>query len=450
MRTGKILPLTGLAFLLINCEGENMGVDSVSEGFNQILSTENLALEHFLNPFNTEYEPDVMEVFVPVIDGGTYEFPGGSRLEVPAFSFVDQFGERVNGEVKISVTEFNSFGAIIASGISMKYDSLGVAYDFQSAGMFHITGEQEGEPIYIAPDKSLTFYSATDIPDDTECYNFYTMNEDNEWEYQLTDKAIENPNYTSSVPLKKPKPTEKEDLIISVKLKTGNDDATSTLWKYDGFRKDTLSSDVYNSMDSYNTLVEPSDRHQLAFDLVLTDKSQTTYRIPVTPVLNGKDYEKALASFNEQMEEITKNQARIEKASQRQFVRPVQLTRFGLCNWDRIFSRYPEAKEAKVLSIEGAEDYVYTTSSFYFVSKPLNALIPLMVVDNTIHFHYDSKRSCHLLMIDQDFNVKVVDYERLSVAILQTPNSEKITITPIVVAEDVKSGEELDVVINSI
>lgn len=447
MSTGKILPLTGLAFLLFNCEGNNIGLDVGSEGFNQVLSVENLALEHFLNPFNSDYEPDVMEVFVPVADGGTYDFPGGSKLEVPAFSFVDQFGERVDGEVKISVTEFNTFGEVLASGISMKYDSLGTTHDFQSAGMFHITGEQEGEPIYIAPDKSLTFYSATDIPDDTDCYNFYTMNKDNEWEYKSTDKAIDNPNYTPSVPLKEPKPTDEEDLVISVKLRTDKADATSTLWKYDGFRKDTLSSEVYNSMDSYETLVEPSERHQLAYDLVLTDRNQDVYRIPVTPVLNGKDYDQALASFNAQMENITKNQKKIEKSKQRQFLRPVQLTRFGLCNWDRIFSRYPEFQ---YLTITDTEDDVYTSSSFYFVSKPLNALIPLMVVDNKVHFPYDSDRTCHLLMIDKDFNVKLVDYGSLSEAILKATHPNDITVQTKIIAQDVKSAKELDDAMNNI
>ncbi len=87
--------------------------------------------------------------------GGELAHTTNSKLKVPKSAFVNREGKEIVGEVEIRYREFHNQADIIASGIPMTYDSAGTRYTFESAGMFDIKGYQNGEPVFIAPNKTI-------------------------------------------------------------------------------------------------------------------------------------------------------------------------------------------------------------------------------------------------------------------------------------------------------
>lgn len=88
--------------------------------------------------------------------GGTITHNTGSKIKVPKNAFVDKAGKEIVGDVTIEYREFHDAGDIILSGIPMKYDSLNRNYNLESAGMFDIRGYQNGQEVYIKPEKKLS------------------------------------------------------------------------------------------------------------------------------------------------------------------------------------------------------------------------------------------------------------------------------------------------------
>lgn len=103
----------------------------------------------------------------------TISYPSGTKVFIPANSFVDKYNKPVTGPFAIHFREFRDQYDQLFSGIPMTYDSAGVTYQFESAGMFEIGGTKNGENIFIANGKEL----AIDIPstDLNNKFNFYYL-----------------------------------------------------------------------------------------------------------------------------------------------------------------------------------------------------------------------------------------------------------------------------------
>lgn len=92
---------------------------------------------------------------VNAASGGELAHHTSSKLKIPKNAFVNKNGQDIVGEVEIQYREFHDQADIIASGIPMTYDSAGTQYHFESAGMFDVKGYQNGEPIFIKPNKTI-------------------------------------------------------------------------------------------------------------------------------------------------------------------------------------------------------------------------------------------------------------------------------------------------------
>ncbi|MCB0430748.1 MAG: hypothetical protein H6585_14435 [Flavobacteriales bacterium] len=121
--------------------------------------------------------------------GGKFTHSTGTHVEVPAMSLVDSTGKSVTGDVEIRYREFHNPAEFFASGIPMTYDTLGEIHHFESAGMVEIRAFQNGQQVYLAPDKGI-HVELTSEYDGTQ-YNLYTLNEpDNTWKPIGKDKVI--------------------------------------------------------------------------------------------------------------------------------------------------------------------------------------------------------------------------------------------------------------------
>lgn len=89
------------------------------------------------------------------------EYHTGTIISIPANAFVDQDGKPVSGQVEIQYREMHDAVDFFLSGIPMTYDSAGVQYTFESAGMMEIQGYKDGKPVFVANDKSVNVQMAS-------------------------------------------------------------------------------------------------------------------------------------------------------------------------------------------------------------------------------------------------------------------------------------------------
>ena len=111
----------------------------------------------------------------------------GSQIEIPASIFRTESGTIVQGKVEIDYREFHSLAQILLSGIPMAYDSAGMKYDFESAGMFQITGKQQGHPIFIQTGKSLKVNMASNNADALRFNQYYYDTIQHNWQFLRKD-----------------------------------------------------------------------------------------------------------------------------------------------------------------------------------------------------------------------------------------------------------------------
>ena len=125
--------------------------------------------------------------------GGVFEHPSGSKLIVPEAAFSHQNGTTVEGEVTIKYREMHDFVDFFLSGIPMTYDSAGVQYTLESAGMIEIFAEQNGKRVNMAPGKSIDVELVSNVNVSPELnvppgYNIYKLDEEKKnWVYQNID-----------------------------------------------------------------------------------------------------------------------------------------------------------------------------------------------------------------------------------------------------------------------
>lgn len=116
----------------------------------------------------------------------------GTIITIPTGAFVDEDGNDVKGKVEIHYREFHDQIDILLSGIPMNYDSAGISYQLESAGMFEITATQDGKPVSLKPNKSLTVNMISHSSNVTD-YNIYNLDTvKQKWEYISENTAKNN------------------------------------------------------------------------------------------------------------------------------------------------------------------------------------------------------------------------------------------------------------------
>ncbi|HMI78448.1 MAG TPA: hypothetical protein VK484_06620, partial [Ferruginibacter sp.] len=86
----------------------------------------------------------------------------GTRLLVPAFAFVDQEGNNIQGEVKITVLEYYKYADIIAANLTTSSRGKQLI----TGGMVRITAEMNGRAVNLRTDKDIKLFMPTKNYDD--------------------------------------------------------------------------------------------------------------------------------------------------------------------------------------------------------------------------------------------------------------------------------------------
>ena len=121
--------------------------------------------------------------------GASLEYKTGSKIRIPKNAFADENGNILKGEVELRYREFHDAVDFFVSGIPMTYDSAGVKYQFESAGMVEVLAYQNGKQVNMAPKKAIDIEMASNYKG-TE-YNFYKLDTvANNWSCLGKDKVV--------------------------------------------------------------------------------------------------------------------------------------------------------------------------------------------------------------------------------------------------------------------
>lgn len=284
--------------------------------------------------------------------GGEFTHSTGSKLKVPKGAFVDEKGEAITGEVELRYREFTDPVEVFVSGIPMTYDSAGVRYHFQSAGMIEIQGFKDGKPVKIAAGKKVEIEMASKYDGD---FNFYELDTVvRNWVYRGKDrvKRKKEPmqkNYiaeatTTPEPVDVTTPTAIEAEKVSKEIEEVRKDIARIektkpqeprkadsqrpkfnievdpedfpeLALYEGMvfevgdeSKNAFSKEMY-SVEWDDAKLAEGSKKGINYRLTLT-KEKEQHILVVYPVLVGKNYEAALGEYNEKFQ---KYQAMLDK-----------------------------------------------------------------------------------------------------------------------------------------
>ena len=117
----------------------------------------------------------------------TLLYSTGSLITIPANSFVDSAGNKVEGIVELKYREFHNVGEIILAGIPMVFDSAENKYHFESAGMFEINAYQNQAPVFIDKNKDVEIKMVSLNDNKTDFNQYYLDPMSQKWSYTGED-----------------------------------------------------------------------------------------------------------------------------------------------------------------------------------------------------------------------------------------------------------------------
>lgn len=338
-----------------------VGVNSIYTGNYEQRMADYFDHSDFINPPLDQIQKTFASYNVDVNQGGVFQYPSGSKLIVPAAAFTDKAGNPVGGQVTIKYREMHDFVDFFMSGIPMTYDSAGVNYVLESAGMIEIFAEKDGKKVNMAPGKSINVELVSQVNVSPSInippgYNIYRLDEEKRnWVYQTIDKmeVIEDrmnqnlpnendPSYPAAKKLKEKLQTlqvneaneiaKLENSLPKPKLPAKPIKANPNDYVFDldfnDLKDPNASGDLaaaqgeleamykqYEKMLwrlSENAGVTPQQLQQgfsNVTDIKIHKLDNNTYElmlkkgddklsVKVNPVLSGSDYEKAMADFN--------------------------------------------------------------------------------------------------------------------------------------------------------
>lgn len=128
------------------------------------------------------HDPVFSGYSIPSDATSTIFTPEGFVIKIEANSVVDPNGNEVRGSFQLFFRDLSKMSELVMSGVPMSYDSGGVSSVFQTAGMFEIYAEQNGNPLSLKQGNTISVSFPT--LDSEEGYNLYYFNEnDGQWKY---------------------------------------------------------------------------------------------------------------------------------------------------------------------------------------------------------------------------------------------------------------------------
>jgi hypothetical protein len=319
----------------------------------------------FIKPAFNNIDLKDTSLTVDAEKGGIIQLQKGSYIDVPPNAFVDERGNPIKGTVDLKYREFRDPADFFVSGIPMEYDSGGVKYTFESAGMFELKGYQNDKKVYIKKGNPLTVNFASDYKDDR--YNIYKLDTAKKgWEYIAKDDISKKPketvaesNYNTEtfdeynkssivyvpksqdMPAKPQKAVEgKRHLKIAVEESEFPEiavykDVTFEIDPKDYDLKPSFGSIVWDDVKMQKN--ERSGFYQVTF---FKEKDSVTF--PAKPVFEGVAYDKAVKMYEDKLKEYN---AKLDSRKTKELNEQAQIeaaNKKAVQDWDKYQARIAE------------------------------------------------------------------------------------------------------------
>lgn len=299
---------------------------NISESTN-LVSTKTAS--RFIKPAFEDVDIPFKEFIINAEKGDTIFYESGTIILFPPNSFLDKNGKVISGDVKITYRELSDPIDFFMSGIPMDYDSNGVSYTFESAGMMEMYGYQNNETIFINPNAKPEINLTSKTTDNA--HNLYYLDTvQRKWigkgkdEISVIDGArnsvselIPDEDFTRTTnsnielpPLPKmpikPNKASGELPVFSIAIEPGS---VPELAAYDNLLFEVDKNEKNYSVKHAETEwedvsianTEQSGKYWVTF---VKGKRKVTYL--TRPVFEGKDYDEALKLFKQKEKEYNK------------------------------------------------------------------------------------------------------------------------------------------------
>ena len=275
----------------------------------------------FVNPPIAAADIPFSDFTVDASKGDTILYKSGTVLLFPKDAFVDKNGKIVDGQVNIKYREFHNSVDQFLSGIPMGYDSAGVSYTLESAGMCDIQAYKEGEAVFVnKKNKPEINISTKNV--DTKQNLYYLDTITKQWVNRGKSEIIEigkkavsfaspapseiNPTSTANIP-KPVKPMLLDDELPIIKV-TIDTSSFEELRAYNNLRFQLdKTENSFKPEDSYIRwdTIELKKGNKSGVYKIKFSKSFESYskmvEYKVRPVIDEKDYAKALVAYDQQL-----------------------------------------------------------------------------------------------------------------------------------------------------
>jgi hypothetical protein len=349
----------------------------------------------------------------------TLKISTGTVINIPAHAFVDQSGKIVKSQVTIHYEEYHSPAEIILSGIRMTYFDGNEIQNFESAGMFQINAESEGQQLDLAQGKTIEVNMAS-TRDDNDFKNWYLNQETGNWEdlgESLSEANIEKALLEESIAklenntIEAPQVKSKFYIDFSrFKVQNYSADAMNQIiWVYEPSNK-AIDLDpeqnlwIFDEQWTETLLKAENDGKHYKASLIGKNKRFDTRVKPANE--DHKAIKKALEDHKKQVEErnrqLTDAKLRMEKMQK--FQRSFTLANMGVYNCDRYY-RMPNVVASKIkITLEG--DDVASDFNIYQICNN-NAVI--QIFPGQTELKYSPTESVKFVLVDNEDKIAVIN-----------------------------------------
>lgn len=265
--------------------------------------------------------------------GGQIKHPTGTKITFQPNCFVDKNGVAVTGNVDVQYREMHDAVDFFLAGIPMEYDSAGATYVLESAGMIEVAAFVNGQVVYLDKNKPMEVQMASQqggtgynlYQFDTAAGNWTNLGKDKVSAMPVEKKdsvpqvfAMNPPqrfcNYVGGVPQEPTEPMKpvKADAGKNRFIVDFNKTEFPEMANYENviFEVDESKEkfDAANYSVTWDMISLGRGEEESKYNLTLK-KGQKQVKLDVYPVLDGKDYDLALAQYNEQKSLYDKQKA---------------------------------------------------------------------------------------------------------------------------------------------
>ncbi len=292
----------------------------------------------FVHPPIEQADVPFSDFVVDASRGDTIMYSSGSVLLFPPDAFVDKNGNVVKGNINIKYREFSNPVDQFLSGIPMDYDSGGVKYTFESAGMCDIQAFKNGEPVFVNKNsKPEINLATTNIDPAQNLYYLDTVTQ--QWvnrgksdilvlgksNLEVKNPVIETDDLPKPV---QPYKVDGELPIIKVTIDTGS---FAELMAYNNlkFQLDK-SENRFNGEDSkivWDDIKLKKGSKYGMYNIQFIKASENinkSVEYKVRPVLEEKDYAKAIRIYDNQLKKYNQkieDRKLADKANKAQYLK---------------------------------------------------------------------------------------------------------------------------------